>query len=201
MAEKKVRLTVTTELLEREAAAVHPEGVAYAFSSSGRLLARERLGEKGTAALVFAAAPEAIGVRVVVGPDLPGEEVRISELRRRGAVERRLRIDPDTLSPSAKFVVPPGDWRCWLLGRCWVRGTLRKRVESGGMTLDLPVCHATVEVYEVDPLRVILPRLPDLEIERFRDLLIHPPPWPPPIGPLPPGPFPRGRTPDQSTCV
>ncbi len=196
MAEKTVRLTVTANLLETKAAEQPPKAVAYAFSSGGRLLAREPLNEKGTAILSFASAKEAMAVRVMVGPDVPAKEAPIAELQRRGAIERHVRIDPDIAAHAVEIVVPPDRWRCWLFGICWVRGTLLKRVMTGGLTVDLPVCHATVEIYEVDPFPIIIWRLPDDLIERVRDLVIKPPlPFPPPppdgpIGPFPPGPDP-----------
>jgi hypothetical protein len=196
MAEKTVRVAVAVDLLEASGAKQIPKGVAYAFSSGGRLLARERLNEKGTATLTFAAAKETMSVRVLAGPDVEAKEVPISELQRRGVVERHLRIDPDNLTPSVEIRVLPEDWRCWLLGVCSVRGTLLKQVLSGGISVNLPVCHATVEVYEVDPFPILISRLPDYIIEGVRGIIIKPPPPPPPPpdGPIdgfPPGPGPR----------
>jgi len=194
---RTVCLCVTVNLLESKGAKKIPKGVAYAFSSGGRLLARESLDEKGTANLSFAVSEEARSVRVMVGPEVEGKEVLITDLQRRGAQERLLRIDPGDLTPAVEIAVIPNVWRCWLLGLCFVRGTLLKRVVSGGVNIDLPVCNAAVEVYEVDPIWIIIPRLPDHIIERIRDVIINPPPPPPPpdgpIGPfpLPPGPGPR----------
>ena len=173
---KTVRLSVTVNLLESKDAEKIPKGVAYAFSSGGRLLARESLDEKGTASLTFAASEEARSVRVMVGPGVEGKEVLITDLQRRGAEERLLRINPGNLTPSVEIAVIPNIWRCWLLGLCFVRGTLLKRIVSGGVNIDLPVCNATVEVYEVDPIWILIPRLPDHIIERIRDVIINPPP-------------------------
>jgi hypothetical protein len=77
-----VRLKVAVNLLELKDAEKVPWGVAYAFSSGGRLLAQEGLDEEGTASLTFPVAKEARSVRVVVGPEM--EEASISELLRRG---------------------------------------------------------------------------------------------------------------------
>ncbi|HEY7560105.1 MAG TPA: hypothetical protein VIH18_35450 [Candidatus Binatia bacterium] len=177
---KTIRLRVAANLLESKGAEKVPKGAAYAFSSGGRFLSRAALDEKGNATLSFPAAKEAQSVRVLVGPEIDEKEPSILLLQRRGAEERHLRIDPNELTPAIEVAIIPQKWLCWLLGLCFVRGTLLKRVVSGGVTIDLPVCNATVEVYEVDPLFVIIPRLPDLIIERIRDVIINPPPPPPP---------------------
>ncbi len=143
---KTVNLTVTADLMESEGEEKLPQGFAYAFSSSGRLLAREALDAKGTANLTFYASQEAQEVRVVVGPEAVEEEdeeedkqqeeqagsvkqkIRAADLLRRGAVEKLVRIDPDDLRPSIKIPIFPHFWHCWFLKRCFVRGTLVKRV-------------------------------------------------------------------------
>jgi len=194
---RTVRLSVKVNLIESRDAEKIPKVMVYAFSSGGRLLDRKPL-ERGTATLTFAASDQAKAVRIMVGPEIEAKDVLITDLQRRGTEERLLRIDPGNLTPSVEIAVVPNVWQCWLLGLCFVRGTLLKRVVSGGVNIDLPVCNATVEVYEVDPIWVIIPRLPDLIIERIREVIIHPPPPPPPpegpIGPfLPPLPEPGPR--------
>ncbi len=196
-AKKEVRLKVTANLLESKSAEKVPKGAAYAFSSGGRLLAQSDLDERFTTTLTLPAIEAARSVRVMVGPQMKEQELRLSELMRLGAEEHFIRIDPDQLELSVELVVIPDKWLCWLLSLCFVRGTLLKRVVSGGVSIDLPVCNATVEVYEVDPIFIIIPRLPDLIIERIRDFIINPPPPPPPddrfrrFMPLPPeGPVP-----------
>lgn len=196
--DKTVSLRVTGVLLESERAKETPRSAAYAFSSGGRLLAHERLDAKGVATLSLPVAEEAQSVRILVGPRLETGEIRVSELLRRGAEERLVRLDPGELQSAVEIVVIPDKWLCWLLSLCFVRGTLVKRVISGGIPIDLPVCGATVEVYEVDPVWIIVPKLPDLDIERIRDFILKPPPPPPPpplddlLPPNPPlGPLPQ----------
>ena len=84
---------------------------------------------------------------------------------------------PDQLGDVLQFPIDRDIWGCWLRF-CVVRGTLLKRVVTGGLTVDLPVCGAEVEIYEVDPIWIILPKIPDLVIDRIRDLIRKP--WPPP---------------------
>ena len=42
------------------------------------------------------------------------------------------------------------------------------------MTLHLPVCQAAVDIYEVDPWPIIMPTLPDLDLDRLRDIIDGP---------------------------
>jgi hypothetical protein len=196
--ERNVTLAVSANLLELGKDDTAPEAAAYAFSSGGRLLAQEPLNEKGEATLTIPASNVARLVRVMVGPraERLGEEdlergIQVSKLLRVGAEYRMLRIDPDIRRESVLIDVIPDKWLCWLLSLCFVRGKLLKRVELDGVPVDLPVCHATVEIYEVDPLPLVVARLPDNIIERLRDVIIRPPdPWPPvpPDGPFPPPP-------------
>ncbi len=62
-----------------------------------------------------------------------------------------------------------------------VRGNVVKKVVSGGITMDLPVCGATVEIYEVDPIYILIPKLPIEIIEHIRDFITKPPPPTPPV--------------------
>src|SRR5262249_3938570 len=85
---------------------------------------------------------------------------------------------------------------CWLQGLCFVNGTVIKRTTIGGQSIDLPVCQATVEGYEVDPFVVILPKLPKSVLDRLRDIILHPIPLPDPPPDTLPGPFPGPFPPD-----
>ncbi|MBS1786989.1 MAG: hypothetical protein JST85_04670 [Acidobacteria bacterium] len=186
---RDVRLNVAANLLESKGAEKLPRSAAYVFAAGGRLLARKALDEKGAAALSFRSADQGSRVRVLVGPDVDEKDITVDGLLRRGATEKSVRVDAGNLTPSLDFQIIPSVWKCWLLGLCFVRGTLLKRVNSGGVSLDLPVCNATVEVYEVDPLFILIPKLPDIDIERIRDFILNPPPLPDPPIELP-GPFP-----------
>ena len=174
-----------------------PALFAYAFSQSGRLLSRTELkGGKADVSTPSTKEPEA--VRVLIGPPIDREDHGevLSTLIRLGAQERLVR--PDQRGAILHFPIDRDIWRCWLRF-CVVRGTLLKRVVTGGLTVDLPVCGAEVEIYEVDPIRIILPKIPDLVLDRIRDRIRKPGPPPPPedrfphgvpFPPLPPGPGP-----------
>lgn len=166
---------------------------AYVFSRGGALLDAKPL-EKGEAVVRVPLGVEGTTVRVMVGPRLEAEARSLPELLRRGASERHLRVDLDGSDLVVDFPIQIDKILCWLVGLCFVNGTAIKRTTIGGQTIDLPVCNATVEVYEVDPFLVVLTKLPKAIIDKLREIIINPIPLPdPPPEPLPgpfPGPFP-----------
>lgn len=187
-----------TAAIEPDADGALPAGevVAYAFSPGGRLISSAPLDKGGSAGLKVSVTDEPTGARVIIGPKL--DEPDLTELLRRGGVEAHVRLDPKELQP-VEIAIGPDLWPCWFLGRCTVRGTVLKRTIHNGEPLDLPVCGAVVEVYEVDPIWILIPRLPDDVIERIRDELLRPRiplPDPPPdfgggiVGPPAPAPAP-----------
>ncbi len=162
--------------------------VAYAFSGGGALLDAQPLDKEGRARLTIPASKEAQPVRVVLGPEIEKDALDVGEALRRGGIDRHVALRPDGEVPAVRFEVAPDIWRCWIGRRCVVKGTLVKRVVSGGVVLHLPVCHATVDVYEVDPWPRIIVDLPDFDLGRLRDIVDGP--WPPIRWPIPPPPPP-----------
>jgi hypothetical protein len=164
---------------------------AYAFSPGGKLLDVKPL-ENGEAVLRVTLGAEGTNVRVVVGPRLAAEAASLPELLRRGAIERHLRVDLNAGRLTVEIPIQIDQILCWIRGLCFVNGTVIKRTTLGGQTIDLQVCNATVEVYEVDPFWIILPKRPKRSSTVVRD---HHQPIPlPDLQPDPlPGPFP-GRS-------
>ncbi|MCU0646781.1 MAG: hypothetical protein MUF00_02190 [Gemmatimonadaceae bacterium] len=158
----------------------------YAFSKGGALLDTKPLTD-ASVQLAIPVGDEPDEVRVVVGPALEKDEIDVGELMRRGAVERHLAVRPkiERLAPIDVALRPDIVSR-WIGRLCVVKGTLTKRVISGGITLRLPVCRAHVDIWEVDPWHLILPQLPDIDIDRLRDIVDGP--WPPIDLPIPPRP-------------
>jgi hypothetical protein len=153
----------------------HPAGdvVAYAFSGGGHLLSSSPLDEAGAARLSVARGKEPSEARIIVGPRL--EKPGLTELIRRGATETHVRLDPKKLAP-VDIAIGADEWLCWYQRPYVARGTVLKRTLHDGEPLDLPVCGAEVEVYEVDPVWLIVPRLPDTVLEQIRDkVLVRPP--------------------------
>ena len=99
---------------------------AYAFGSSGRLLARADLKGAEGAELAVPQGAEPDSIRLLVGPriDREGDSAVLADLMRIGAAERMLR--PADVTPSLKLTFPIDRhrWICWLRGLCVVRGTL-----------------------------------------------------------------------------
>jgi hypothetical protein len=161
-----------------------PDLAAYAFTPGGGLIDRAPLkDDKATLSIPTREEPQS--VRLVVGPLVEAAEREdLAELLRLRASERFVRIEPGALETKVEFRLPRPGWLCWLIGRCSVRGTLLKRVTSGGVPIDLPVCDAEVEIYEVDPIPVLVPRIPIELLERLREIVRFPlPPFPPPPPP------------------
>ena len=140
-----------------------------------------------------------------VRPDLGDALPTRSQLERLRAYEPVFRFDPK-LKKYDLQEIPAELSRFWWLCFCRVRGKVVKPVTSGGVTVDMPVCHARVHICEVDPIWIILERLPDPDIFRLRDDLLEvierpipvppEPPWPigPEPGPGPIGPSTSGRS-------
>ncbi len=168
--------------IEAQIVDVGPEGespllAAYAFSSGGRLIGRSDVEAGKAVRLELRASGEPGEVRVLVGPRLDLEDAELlSALIRLEAAERMIR--PERLD---RLVVPIDriQWHCWLRF-CVVRGTLVKRVNTGDTSAEFPVCGAEVEIYEVDPLPLILPRIPDYILEHLREIIRFPLPDPSP---------------------
>src|SRR6266516_5553848 len=96
-------------------------------------------------------------------PDLGDELPTRSQLERLRAYEPVFRFDPKQKKYELK-PIPSDLTRFWWLCFCRVRGKVVKPVTSGGVPVDMPVCHARVHVCEVDPIWIILERLPDPDI-------------------------------------
>lgn len=161
--------------------------VAYAFSQGGALLDMQALDKGGNTRLALPVGKEGQAVRVVLGPEMDKDALDVGELLRRGGVDAHVALRPGTekLAPLT-FDIGPDVWQRWVGRWCTVKGTLEKSVISGGVSLRLPVCNAAIDIYEVDPWPLIIVKLPDLEIDRLRDIVVGP--WPPVDLPVPPRP-------------
>jgi hypothetical protein len=191
------RLRIEAETLDVRKDEEVPPLVAYVFGQNGRLLGRNNL-DNGKASLPAPSLKEPESLRVVVGPPIDSDDDGevLAALMRLDAPELQLRSDE--IKDVLRYPIDRALWRCWFRF-CTVRGKLLRRVTTGGLHVDLPVCGAEVEIYEVDPIPVIIAKIPDIYLERIRDLVRIP--WPPPppeerfpgglpFPPIPPGPGP-----------
>lgn len=152
-----------------------PQAVAYAYTASGHFIAKAAVDDKGNATLPVPALKSMRQVRILAGPEISGErQPTLSELTRRGAKEQFVRVGPEGKAPLVSLAIPHEIWHCWIRF-CFVKGQLLKRVLSGGLPVDLPVCNTEVQIWEVEPIEIIIARLPDLEIEKLRHTIVNPP--------------------------
>ena len=191
-----VSLSVDAPLLDLGPNDPAPATSVYAFSAGGAFLGQARV-DGGRAELSLNVGQDATGLRLLAGPASDDKQPDLGELLRRGAQEQHLRVEAKTERLQIELALPSDIWRNWLLTRCLVKGTLQKRVLRDGVSIDFPVCRATVEIYEVDPIWIIVPKIPKSLLDRLREVILQPIPRPdPPIeipglgGPFP-GPFPK----------
>lgn len=117
-------------------------------------------------------------MRLMLGPPAPEARSKRDKLLSIESLERRRAYEPQWRFDPKKFEydlapIPEFHWKWWWLCFCRVRGRVVKPVTIHGTTHDMPVCHARVHICEVDPLWLILPRLPDNVIDRIRDELLE----------------------------
>ncbi|MFM9828988.1 MAG: hypothetical protein ACKVOB_09645 [Sphingomonas sp.] len=166
------------------------ESSAYLFDREGGLIAHAPL-QKGQALLKIDRTPR--GARLLLGPTLEKTEraspPSFGTMQRLRAFEAPVKLVPGQNSVDIGKI-PQEIWHHWLLCRCRVTGhVLVRRTSANGVTVEAPVCNARVHICEVDWLPWIILRLPDPDIFRLRDDLIHairqPIPWPPEPDPGP----------------
>ena len=147
---------------------------AYVFDSNARLLSSSAIDNNGVANLHVDLPENSDQIRILVGPKIDEEQIEYRDLIRRGSRLKRVRADALTNNLDITIDIFHDDILCWLASACFVKGNLQKRVLVGGSYVNYPVCNATVEIYEVDPLWIIIPKLPLDVLDRFRDLILKP---------------------------
>jgi hypothetical protein len=181
---KCIPIRVSVNLLESPQGEKPPKAAAYAFTSNGRFLASAEIDGKGNATLEVPVRQTAEDIRVVIGPDLQNQKVDFSELSRRGAQQSFVRVSPDIKELTTHFQIMPEKWRCWLR-LCLVKGTVLKRILSGGVAIDYPVCGAQVQIYDVDPIYLIIAKLSDVQLLHIKEYILYAEPLPRPPIPRP----------------
>ncbi|KQZ71031.1 hypothetical protein ASD55_12190 [Rhodanobacter sp. Root561] len=177
--EKSARLQIKVEFSDQGEV---PALQAYAFNRQGAALGQAPL-KDGAAVIELPAEMDGQMVELILGPPTEkGQPVpTAAALRRMGGYARSTRLLLD--KPVLQLKLPTYIFPHWCL--CYVRGRLVKRFNlPDGSARELPVCHARVHVCEVDRIRLVIEKLPDPEILRLRDDLLHklqlrPLPFPP----------------------
>ena len=175
--------------------------IALAFDSNGQLLDKARP-EKNKVSFEKLSAEALRHARVFVFPEPPEDlgAMTLAKAERLQAYEPVIRLDQNNAVDLSR--IPDQIIARWLWYRCCARGRVTKAFNIDGTMQEMPVCNAIVHICEVDPIRLVLPRLPDSLLERLRDVFLEriprpfPEPWPEPpfpIGPSQPplpGPLP-----------
>ncbi len=190
-----VEIKINADFIQPEKAQQLPDTCAYVFSQGGRLLCCEKIIPEKPVVLKIARGKEPSSIRLLIGPTLVEDKINQAELLRRGAVNKMLRVDKNI---QLDLPLYPGEWLCWLRSFCLVKGVMLKRTMVDGVPIDMPVCNAHVDIYEVDPLPLVIGRLSPEMLEKLRESLREKPPIDPidPIGvplpdiPQPPQPLP-----------
>ena len=127
--------------------------------------------------------------RIVLAPAPPEglqeEKPNFDQVQRRQAYLPEWAFNP-RLRKYELLPIPEIFWKYWLWCKCQVKGKVVKRVTLGTTTEEWPVYLARVHICEVDPVWLILRRLPEREIFRLRDDLIKEVGKPIPQPPEPP---------------
>jgi hypothetical protein len=166
-----LEINVRLAALERKQSGYLPAAV-YAFARSGQLVDKLVLRTSGCARLNLPDLRVTQEVRVMVGPDAPAVHSTVGELSRRGAREQFVRISPTIEPPLLEFDIEASLRSLWAR-RCAVRGVLRRKAEDRGTRIATPVDEATVQIWEIEPVELMIAKLPDTIIDDFRELLLE----------------------------
>lgn len=143
-----------------------PSTTAYAFDTDGTLIGQAdvvdgvaRLETTGTATV----AQVLVGsLPVPPDPDAPAPEPTLAALTAAKAFPVT-----EQLTDTVSVLVPRPVWLPWHWHFCLVTGHVVKPWNLGLFTINLPVCEATVHIYDVDRLPWIIDRIPDVDINRL----------------------------------
>ncbi|ACV26457.1 hypothetical protein [Kangiella koreensis] len=186
---KSIALNVNTQFIEDTESCTSkeqdiPPTKIYAFSSQGQLLAESKVKGSGTTKLSLKAHLND-AVTVAVGPETKEKIRSLSDLKRFRPKVSSLKLTEQVL--DLDVYLPSKLWLCWFLSRCVVPGAVYRDYGISGPSDNFPIANATVEVYEVDPFWLWIPKLPDNIIDKLKDIIVDGPhPIDPPIPPFPP---------------
>jgi hypothetical protein len=159
-----------------------PEVVAYVFDNFGQLVGLDEVNAEGVARITLSTIEGVSSLRVVAGPKLETNDLSTGNVIRVGGQEHVL--DVRKLPERIEIAVDRARWLTWFLNYCCVKGQVVKPVAG----VNLPICEASVEIYEVDPWIILVPKIPTDILKKIKDIVVGP--WPPIPWPPIPGPDP-----------
>ena len=166
-----LEINVRLAALGRKPAGYLPAAV-YAFARSGQLIDKLVLRTSGCARLNLPDLRVMQEVRVMVGPDAPAQHSTVAELSRRGAKEQFVRVSPAIEPPTAGVryrTVPALDMGAAV---CGARRSTQKR-RGLACAHRHPIGEAAVQIWEIEPVELMIAKLPDTIIDDFRELLLE----------------------------
>jgi hypothetical protein len=163
----------------------------YIFSSEGKLISVDKVKGSGVTEVTLNVLLNDT-VTLAIGPDHPDKLYTLNELKRYKPEVQQVKINEKII--DVDFFLPPSRWLCWFLSRCVVPGHVYKDFGNEAPFEDFPIGNATVEVFEVDPFWLWIPKLPEKVIDDLRDVIIElPEPINPPIPPIDPRGLPEPK--------
>lgn len=154
-----------------------PDAMAYVFDNFGRLVGSGEVNADGVAQVTIPTIKGVSSLRVVVGPKLETKGLSMANVTRAGGQEHVL--DVRKLPEKIEIAIDRSRWLTWFFNYCCVKGQVVKPVAG----VNLPVCDATVEIFEVDPWIILVPKIPIDILKKIKDIVVGP--WPPIPGPDP----------------
>jgi hypothetical protein len=146
----------------------------YSFDEKGNLITSAPV-TRNVAKLRLTDA-QAKMAKLVLAPTLPKEMVErkidFDSIQRHKPYTVTWIFDPKTRKYKL-LPIPKIYWKYWLWCNCQVLGKVVKKVAMGTTTQNWPVYLARVHICEVDPIWLILKRLPNPQILRIRDEIIR----------------------------
>ena len=182
MSEKTLSFTIKFEGREEKPI----ELKAYAFDEKGELIAAANV--KRNQASLEISDEQATKTRIVLAPLPPegiqGEKPSLDQIQLLQSYMPEWRFNPRLRHYD--LTIPEKLWKLWKFCKCEVKGKVVKRIKMGSVTQEWPVYMARVHICEVDPIWLILKKLPPKEILQLRDDLIKEVGRPIPQPPEPP---------------
>jgi len=156
---------------------------AWLFSSNGKLLSSAPVVKEE---VVFDQKEPISGTpRILIAPQVEG---RITEVKNINDLARLKAYEPvinfDEKRGIRILPIPEYYWRWWCWKFCRVRGRVVKDFDFNGVLQEKAICHARINIYEVDKICFWIHKVPNHIIDRIKQSFIDGPVHPKPGDPV-----------------
>lgn len=169
MSQKNISFVINYEGTPEKATSV----TLYAFDPKGELIATAEL--KRNQAQLSLTDAQAKTARIVLAPSSPlgklEEKLNFDKIQTRQAYLPKWAFDPKITKYELQ-PIPKDLWKLWMWCKCEVKGQVIKPVKMGESTQNWPIYQARVHICEVDPIWIILRRIPVNILLKARDEII-----------------------------